>query len=421
MAGSETAKRTAIAQPAATGAVAPAPRRQAASPATDRPGALILSGDCGALAIARSLGRQGIPVGFLPAGNRLASYSRYVSWSEPWPGGESPDAAAWLIALAERRQLHGWVLFPAGDSDVRLVAQNHQLLSQYYRLSTPAWEQTQWAADKHLTYRRAGELGIDHPRTYTVASAAEAARLECRFPLILKPAEKQGLNALTRAKAWPVPDRDALVRLFRQGETLAGPAGLIVQELIPGDDLNQFSYAAVCRDGRPLVSMAARRTRQSPSGLGTGTFVETLDEQRFDAAAERFLASIAYTGMVEMEFKLDPRDGGFKLLDVNPRVWTWNALGALAGADFAVAMWNLCLNLPVTEARARPGVSWLHVSRDLAEMLKQVVHGHAPPPAYVGSLLRASGFATFASDDPLPALADIPLGIMRRAGFARRL
>lgn len=377
-------------------------------------GALLLGGDAGALGIARSLGRAGIPVIFLPGVNPIAKYSRYVSRTISWPGAEAPGAAEWLLALANTEGLAGWVLFPSADSDVRLVAKHHDALAHAYRLTTPPWENLKWAADKHLTSIRAAELGIPHPRTYTISNAADARDVDCQFPLILKPAAKQGVNALTRSKVWLAHDRAELVRMFEYGSSLAGDAGLVVQEFIPGGDAKQFSYAAACLDGQPLVSMTARRSRQVPAGFGTGTFVETLGPMPYEAEAERFLRSISYTGLVEMEFKLDQRDGRYKLLDVNPRVWTWNALGVEAGVDFALAMWKIARGEAVMRARAKPGAAWLYLTRDLSESLKQMRRGALRLPDYAASLMRRKCYAIFADDDPLPAVIDLPIALARR-------
>ena len=88
----------------------------------------------------------------------------------------------------------------------------------------------------------------------------------------------------------------------------------------------------------------ARRTRQYPIDFGyTSTFVETVEQKDVEEGACRFLSSINYSGLVEVEFKRDHRDGCYKLLDVNARAWTWNALGSIAGVDFAHVLWRLAM------------------------------------------------------------------------------
>jgi len=34
-----------------------------------------------------------------------------------------------------------------------------------------------------------------------------------------------------------------------------------------------------------------------------------------------------------VEFKRDPRDGKFKLMEINPRLWQWHGLAAACGID----------------------------------------------------------------------------------------
>jgi predicted ATP-grasp superfamily ATP-dependent carboligase len=256
-------------------------------------------------------------------------------------------------------------------------------------------------------------VNIQYPKTYRLSGSSDLAALDFRFPLILKPAVKEGQNALTQAKVWRAEDRETLTRLFHDATAMAGPAGLIVQELIPGDGNTQFSYAAVCQDGRPILSMVARRIRQHPANFGTGTYVETVENEAVERDAERLLQSVGYSGMVEMEFKFDARDGFYKLLDANPRAWTWNSIGTVAGVDFPLAMWRLAQGETLPRMRARPGAAWMYFSRDFPEACREIIEGKLSLLAYLRSFSKPMAFAAFALGDPLPGLADWPMTIKR--------
>jgi predicted ATP-grasp superfamily ATP-dependent carboligase len=373
----------------------------------------VLGGDCGAVGVVRSLGRAGIPTLFLKGRNPLAAYSRYTTQSLSWPGAQDPGAVAWLKNLAGERGLRGWVLFPGADEDVRLIAQNHAELGKIFQLCTPVWDTTRWFADKKATYQKAAELGIAYPRTFQIRQARDLAAVDFAFPLILKPAVKSGDNALTQSKVWRATDRATLVRIFDEAASLAGDDGLIVQELVPGDGTTQFSYAAICRAGRPVASLVALRRRQHPANYGTGTFVETVDNGVVEAQAERLLQAIGYSGMVEMEFKHDARDGSFKLLDVNPRLWTWNSIGGVSGVDFPLTMWRVARGESPPRMRARAGGYWMYLSRDFPEACKEIVAGKLSAIDYLRSFGRPITFATFALDDPKPWLVDWPTSLMR--------
>src|SRR5205823_3111219 len=134
---------------------------------------------------------------------------------------------------------------------------------------------------------------------------------------------------------------------FAEAAALLDPQLLMIQEFVP-DGGGQLSYAALCDRGRPLASVTARRTRQYPVDLGrASTYVETIDAPEVAELSERFLAEIEFDGLVEVEFKRDPRDGDLKLLDVNPRVWGWHSVCQRAGVDFPYLAYKLARSEPV--------------------------------------------------------------------------
>jgi predicted ATP-grasp superfamily ATP-dependent carboligase len=378
------------------------------------PGALIVGGAHVSIAVARSLGRRGIPV-WLLSNHPIPTYSRYVKRSFPWPGADHADGLSSIIDLAKKHGLQGWVLIATGDQDMRMIAKNHALLSQYFRVATPDWDTIQWAYDKRLTYQRAAELGIDFPQSFEPRGMDEVAQLECRFPVILKPAFRKGMDEFTQAKAWKAEDREQLVALYRRASALVGNDAIIVQEWIPGAGEAQFSYAALCEHGEPLVSMTARRSRQHPIDFGrSSTFVESIEQSEVEALARRLLKSLNYTGVVEVEFKHDARDGHYKLLDVNGRFWTWNGLGELVGVNFPYLAWRQAMGMRVVPARAKPGVAWMHASRDVLAALGEFRAGNLTAGQYLKSFAKPLAFANFAFDDPMPAIVELPVAAWNR-------
>jgi D-aspartate ligase len=389
-----------------------------AKPDRETVGAVILGGAHGSLAVARSLGRHGVPVWFVTYDHPIARYSRFVARSFDWPGPEHEDAADWLLDFAARHHLDRWALFAGGDAEVALIARHHATLAKAYRLTTPPWTIARIACDKRLTHQHAASVGVDSPWSAYPGSPDEVAALNCRFPVILKPTVRTARNAFTAAKAWRVDDRSALLSRYDEAAALVGLDAIVVQELIPGGGEAQFSYAAVWRDGAPVASLVARRTRQYPVDFGfTSTFVESIEEGRvrsaIEMAASRFLTPLGFAGLVELEFKHDIRDDRYKLLDVNPRPWTWIGLGAAAGVDFPWIQWQVACGEAVAPSHSRPGIGWTHASRDFASAVRQIAGGTLPPSEYVASLLRPMTCAAFAWDDPLPGIVDLPVVLAR--------
>ncbi len=377
-------------------------------------GAVIVGGAHVSVGVARSLGRHGIPV-WLFASHPIAKFSRYVQRSFAWPGADHENGVASIIDIAKQFNLNGWVLFATGDEDMQMIAQNRALFASIFHVATANWETVRWMYDKRLTYKRAAWLGIDCPPTFHPRNLDDVQRLNCRFPAILKPAIRSGANEFIRDKAWKADDRDALLLLYQRAAALVGNDAVIVQEWIPGAGESQFSYAGLWNRGEAVASLVARRTRQHPIDFGRmSTFVETVEQDQVEMLAARFLKSLNYSGVAEIEFKYDRRDGRYKLLDANGRFWTWNGLGALAGVDIPYLAWRQALGQTVSSGRAKTGVAWMHAGRDAIAAYQEVSRGVTTVSDYLASFRKPLAFANFALDDPLPAIVELPVAAWRR-------
>ena len=362
-------------------------------------GALVLAADYRGLGVVRSLGRNGVRVWVLTRPDeRLAGSSRYAERVLRRPAN---DVAAFLLGL---EGVDGWALFPTSDEDAAAVGRAHDRLAGRFVLTSPPWDVLRWGYDKRLMHELADRLQIAAPRT------AFGPDEEVGFPAVIKPAVKTGFNKLTAAKAWRVDTPAALRERFAEAAELVDPSVLMVQEEIPGGGSSQLSYAALARDGEPLAWLTARRTRQYPADFGrASTYVETVDVPDIVEPSTRFLRQIRFTGLVELEYKRDPRDGVAKLLDVNPRVWGWHTLGAAAGVDFTWLTWLLASVGEVPQVEARAGVRWLRLSTDLPTALREIVHRRLSAAAYARTLFLPKESAIAARDDPLPGLLELPL------------
>jgi len=374
-------------------------------------GALLMGADYRALGVARSLGRRGIPVWMVKQGGHLvASASRYVRRGVPWPQGDDNAKVNFLTDLSTRHDLKRWLLVPTDDYTVALIGCHHETLANHYRLTVPPWDTLQWACDKRLLHRLAQRCAIAQPWTMCATTRDEIAEIDCPFPVILKPAVRMQPSSVAIPKAWFAANREALLSCYDKASRAVHPNNLLVQEMIPGGGESQFSYAALCKEGSSLASVVARRSRQFPIDFGQfSTYVETVEDPGIAEPAERLLAITGLTGLVELEFKLDPRDGQFKILDMNPRVWGWHTLCGRAGVDFPYLLWLLMNGQPIPKFQARAGERWMHMSADLWVAVKEMLNGHLSPRSFLRSLLEPRESPIFAWDDPLPSLLDLPL------------
>src|SRR5207244_4418476 len=152
------------------------------------------------------------------------------------------------------------------------------------------------------------------------------------------------------------------------------PEQILLQQIIPGDGRRQISYCAFFRDGKAHSSLIACRARQHPREFGrAATYVESIDLPEVEQLSVRFLKAIDYYGLVEVEFKQDPRDGEYKLLDVNARTWGFHSLGLAAGVDFAYLQYADQVGEFVEPARGKAGVGWLRLITDVPTAMSDII------------------------------------------------
>ena len=372
-------------------------------------GAVVIGGEHPGLGVARSLGRRGVPVCVIDDQHSISQFSKYVNRvvrvKDLRDENRTVDS---VIEVGERYGLKGWVLFPTRDETVAAFSRHRDRLARFFRVTTGCWESVRWAWDKKNTYHLAAELGIPVPHTFNPRSERDLEDLYAYLPLALKPSVKENFFYATGAKAWRAETPDQLDEVFRKANQQIRPEEILIQEIIPGDGQRQYSYCAFFRDGVAHSTLVAKRLRQHPREFGrAATYVETIEHPEIEELSERFLRAINYYGLVEVEFKQDPRDGRFKLLDVNARTWGFHSISGPAGVDFPYLLYADQLGIQVERRRARPGVGWLRMLTDLPTAAADLWDGELNLRSYWSSLRHTRSESVFCLKDPLPSVAEL--------------
>ena len=189
---------------------------------------------------------------------------------------------------------------------------------------------------------RAAEANVAAPLTLYPSSASEAreAAKEIGFPLFVKPSEPIAFR-----KVYPrrrVFSCDSMAGLDEAYE-MAAPYAPMLQEVVPGGDKELYTVGSYLdSDGRALGIFCGRKLRQTPRsrklvprGVGSCRHGEALWLPELVEDSLRLLEVCAYTGISQVEFKRDSRDGRYKLMEINPRLWMWHTLAAACGVNLA--------------------------------------------------------------------------------------
>jgi D-aspartate ligase len=376
-----------------------------------RTGAVIVGGDFHGLGIIRSLGRHGVPLCVVDDEYSISRFSKYTTHALRAPNlRKEKETVDFLVETGHRMHLEGWVLFPTRDEHVAAFSRHKQLLGEVFRVPTPDWEIAKWAWNKWNTYSLAQKLGIPIPRTWCPRTVDDIDGIDSDFPIAVKPSVKEDFFYATKAKAWRASSRSELKEMFQRASGHVGANEVLVQEIIPGDGTTQFSSCVFLKDGVAIGSMEAQRWRQHPPEFGrAATFVESINLPVVREMSLKFLRAMNYYGLAEVEYKLDPRDGQYKLLDVNARTWGFHALGSPAGVDFSYLLYADQVGLPVESCCGNSGVGWIRMVTDVPTSIGGIFAGRLHVKDYLRSLKDFKIESVFSSDDMLPTLAEIAL------------
>lgn len=370
--------------------------------------AVVLNGSPTGLCAVRALGRRGIRTAVVRTKrSHMAGHSRWaLRRHDLFDFQDNPES---LLELLERNEARwrGAVLLPSCDRTLTLLARHRERLAPHFRVAAPPWEVVRRVLSKDETYRVAREVGIDLPIDYGPATPAIAARDDLVFPVIVKPVLSHAFSAQFGSKLFVAANRaelrDAVARL--EGTGLEAR----IQDLIPGGDDHFHNYTVFLDErGDPIAEFGFRKLRKSPPFYGVARMAEPLDTSELRERTIELLRRIGWSGLASAEYKLDPRDGRHRLMEVNGRMYLAMGLAYRCGIDYPALAWSLAAGEPTAHAVAS---GWNGIWLDLrAELLYGLVLRDIEKLSWRETLApyrRPKTYAVWSMSDPRPFVAEL--------------
>jgi predicted ATP-grasp superfamily ATP-dependent carboligase len=277
----------------------------------------------------------------------------------------------------------------------------------------------------------ASEFGVPAPHTFFSRDVDDLCLRadDVNFPVILKPAESENwlkpeIVSLLRegvlaspTKAVVCCDKNELIDSYRKISEYDDQ--MIVQEIIPGEDDNLVYFASYTdRNSKTIAYLAGRKTRIFPVGFGSACYVQTINDPKLTEITLKFLSDVKFQGLSGVEFKKDPRDDVYKLVEVNVRFGLWDGLSTKLGIDLPYVAYRDALGQPVGPQPSYPdGVIWVDFYKDIRAFLYYRKLGKITFWDWLSSLQGEKMVAYFASDDWYPF---IMTGVDKVSRFVRR-
>ncbi|WP_449370543.1 carboxylate--amine ligase, partial [Thiomonas sp.] len=372
----------------------------------EKPPVILLGGDINVLSVARRLEPIGVDVYALGTSASLAFSSRHVRGIDFPPSAEPGDAWLQWLTGPKAAALQGAILLPCSDDGITLVARHGEALRQRYRLTEGRPDVLLALLDKVESYDLAQRAGVPTPKYRAVRSIEEAvaAAQWIGYPCGLKPRLGHVFRRSFDAKLFVVDDRTALEDVYRTVQTQ--DSEMLMTEIVPGPE-DAYSSCFTYLDDRlePMFVLTKRKIRQFPPGFGLGTCHATDWNPEVAELGLRFLRGCGLSGLANVEFKRDSRDGQYKLIECNARFTLNHELLEVAGVPAARIVYNRLAGLPPLKvARYRRNVHVLLPMADIRAFRELRRRGEITVWQWLRSLLHVPHFLVFRWTDPGPWL-----------------
>lgn len=282
---------------------------------------------------------KGVKCWICDSRRNLAGWSRYAHyWYIPDPRLDDRGMIDRLLALASKIGSRP-ILVPTDDHYAQVLARHRIELEETTIPCVAPSEVVELLVDQQrfCDWGQANEFSS--PRAVPASEALDSLTL----PFVAKPINKSSFHVTARMLQRGQQASDFRFRIIRSAEewqVYKGEVGLnidhiLIQEFIEGTTNDMYSIG-VYADRQSCIKglFVGRKLRGYPAlygdtKLGQNDSVpnNVLDE------VTRIIQALPYTGIAEFEYRQDPTTGQFRLIEINPRCWSWIVASTVSRAD----------------------------------------------------------------------------------------
>jgi len=276
------------------------------------------------LPIARSIGR------LLPMA-KISTLSPGINGRPPWSSSKFINDCYYFYSSGDPKKLQELIkcikiteadiVLPADETYVRFLAEYRDIIKNYALLPPlPTPDLFDHLVNKDKLNELLKALNLPHPRNFCITDPNLYSLDIKSFPLLLKSA--RGSSGYGMRK---IDDENGLHDTIKR----VNPDHYFFQEEIQGDIMS-CSFLAI----KGNLKAYSIQKNLSKTGYNFSTEIEFVHHDEVYKTTYRLVKATGYSGLANLDFCIDTRDGQAKLIDFNARFWV-SLLGAkAAGIDF---------------------------------------------------------------------------------------
>jgi predicted ATP-grasp superfamily ATP-dependent carboligase len=321
--------------------------------------------------IIRSLGKHGICC-YTGDYKQYASgfYSKYCSGSLIYPHPSNEEKYIRSL-IAAKKKFNYDLIFGTGDLTFKPIVKYKELLNRNNILvPSPDPDIFFKFCDKFTTYEIAKKNNVPIPYSIEVNDELELLKSikDIGLPLVIKPKNLSGGRGIIYAtnKNIAIINGTKLMKLLK--------SSVIVQEYIPGFK-NVYSVPMIYDSNNKFVTGAVlRKIRELPITGGSATFAEISNKDELLRLSKKLFLHNKWFGIVDPEFKIDPRTNKAVLMEVNPRFFGYSNLLISSGLNLPYILYKICMGEEYSINNIVYDLKFSRIIQDIYSIISEYIH-----------------------------------------------
>lgn len=262
-----------------------------------------------------------------------------------------------LIKLGKEIAPNRGMFFPTHDEQLLAIAKHKPELEDYFEIPFSDYETLNKIMDKDYFSEECKKLGIPTIRDYKVKSLKDAEKaLEAFGVPILVKVNQWDINIIKAfgTKIAVYEQRSEYLDAMKNFFEILPNGEILVQEYIQDSEqlmpnVNSFTD----REGNMQCVFVSEKVRQYPPQKGTSTATYSMDPEDpkyvdIIEYSKKICKAFKFYGLFGIEYKYDPKDSLYKIIEMNCRSEFPNYLQTIVGQNMAFEIFKYHLGEKIT-------------------------------------------------------------------------
>lgn len=348
------------------------------------------------LIIAECLYKSGYIVVLSCAGKENYGYhTKYAS--ERLLAPSVGDEKEYLRHIKESVSKYGIdVLIPMSDDSACIISKYKTELSNICNFLMPKWEIFQKAYNKNLLMGLCKEYGFPHPKSIDLSKVdyKNITDNDINFPALIKPNYTSGGRGMTLVCS--VQDF-----IFKYPNIYEQYGECHLQEFIKPGGKQIKVQIFIDPKTRKYYSSVIYKQRYYPENGGSSCCNVTIKNDELVKLCHSILEIIGWEGFADFDLIEDPKDGIFKIMEINPRIPACIKSAIKSGIDYASLIVDASLGKELQTYNYEPGKKLRHIGFEILWFIYSK-NRFRTKPNWFNFFEKGLSFQDFSWKDPLP-------------------